>query len=264
MGITKQALVCATGIGLVLATCMNSCTGCKRENDITGVNAQSFLHSHLDSLHIATDSIVDMDYNFQFLTSDGPVTDSINATISQWCLTGERETDVKNAITAAFAKENEGLVTELKEFCSPDDETYAHMRYQIIRQGLFDTDSPDSVLVYKASVYTYTGGAHGASIPLTLNFSLNTGRKVNLEDVINTSRQEEILALMQEKVIKDHGCTNREELMEKTGLLTLGELYLTDNFHMRKDSITFCFEQYEIAPYSSGITYISLALKDVK
>lgn len=66
------------------------------------------------------------------------------------------------------------------------------------------------------------------------------------------------------KLLKDNNCATREELMEKTGILGLGDLYLTENFHLGEDSITFCFGQYDIAPYSSGITYLSLSYDSLK
>ena len=87
---------------------------------------------------------------------------------------------------------------------------------------------------------------------------------IGIGDVLDATQEQAILDIMLAKLLKDNNCSTREELMEKTGILGLGELYLTENFQLRKDSITFCFGQYDIAPYASGITYISLSYDSLK
>ena len=260
MKTTKFAHLCGAVCLALTTVYVSSCT----KDKVTTEDAQTYLQSHVDSLQLSTDSILDMKYTYQYLKSDSTVADSINATICQFCINGERDTDMPNAIRNAFAEEYSKNAAEIAELYNSDDEFFANLRYDIERTGCFDAASHDTVLIYNASYYTYTGGAHGSYNSYTLNFSLNTGRRIEVKDVVDVNREEEILALMEAKIVKDHGCANTEELMEKTGILALGDLYLTDNFSLGKDSITFCFGQYEIAPYASGITYVSLALKDVR
>ena len=38
----------------------------------------------------------------------------------------------------------------------------------------------------------------------------------------------------------------------------------SDNFEIRKDSIAFIFNQYEIAPYSTGITTLVVPENDIR
>lgn len=138
------------------------------------------------------------------------------------------------------------------------------MKFHISRKGRFLDNAADTVIIYQYTIDQYTGGAHGSYIPFTLNFSKRTGLSIGIEDVLDITHEEAILDIMLTKLLKDNNCATREELMEKTGILGLGDLYLTENFHLGEDSITFCFGQYDIAPYSSGITYLSLSYDSLK
>lgn len=226
----------------------------------SGAEAKDIVSDNLDSLHVTdtSDSLLYIEYNFQYLKSNGMVCDSINASITQNLVSGKRETDARKAILNALVDESVRMKTEIAEYYEPEDETYVDARYSIRRTGHFHSDAADTVIVYKATIDMYTGGAHGSFTPLTLNFSRKTGHLLTPDDVFDMSRANEILDLMHAQLLKDKSCSTREELMEKTSLLTLGDLYLTPNFHLGKNAITFCFGQYDIAPYSCGITYISL------
>ena len=221
---------------------------------------KDIVSTNLDSLHITNmpDSILHIEYDFQYLKSDGTITDSINASIAQALVSGKRNTDVRQAILDAMLEEESAMQAEIQEFYEPEDETYGHLEYNIVRTGRFHFDSPDTVVAYKATIDMYTGGAHGSYTTLTLNFSRNTGHLISPEDVFDMTHEADILNLMLAQLLKDNKCQTREELMEKTSLLTLGDLYLTTNFHLGKDAVTFCFGQYDIAPYACGITHIRL------
>ena len=220
----------------------------------------------MDSIHITNepDSILNIEYKFQFLKSNSTQADSINASIAQVLVSGERNTDIRQAILDALSQEESAMQKEIQEYYEPDDETYGSLQYNIVRTGHFVHDAADTVVAYKASIDMYTGGAHGSYTPITLNFSRNTGKLLQPSDIFDMEQEQAILDLMLAKLLKDNGCTTREELMEKTSLLTLGELSLTSNFHLGRKGATFCFGQYEIAPYSSGITYITLDYETLK
>lgn len=219
-----------------------------------------------DSLHISksTDDIISVDYDFHFLKPGSVVADSINAKINEQCISGRHDADIRTDITTALAKEIDALKAEVTEFHDPDDETFGEITYHVGRKGRFVADAADTVIVYHYAIDMYTGGAHGSYVPFTLNFSKRTGLAISISDVLDTAHEQAILDIMLARLLKDNDCSTREELIEKTGILGLGDLYLTENFHLGKDSITFCFGQYDIAPYSSGITYISLSYDSLK
>lgn len=240
-----------------------SCKGNKGQttSESTPVSeTKDIVSASLDSLHITNmpDSMLHIEYDFQYLKPDGVITDSINASIVQALVSGKRKTDVRQVILDAMLEEESAMHAEIQEFYEPDDETYGLLEYNIVRTGRFHFDAPDTVVAYKATIDMYTGGAHGSYTTLTLNFSRNTGHLIAPEDVFDMTHEADILNLMLAQLLKDNKCQTREELMEKTSLLTLGDLYLTTNFHLGKDAVTFCFGQYDIAPYACGITHIRL------
>lgn len=258
---SKQLFSCLLAIvALGLVSCQQNNKSAKEETEIT------YTHFTIDSLHINkdVDGIATIDYDFHFLKAESIVADSINAKINEQCVSGTHDKNISKAITTTIDKELEDFRAELVEFYEPDDETYGDMKFHISRIGRFMDNAADTVIVYQHTIDQYTGGAHGSYIPFTLNFSKRTGLNIAIEDVLDITHEEAILDIMMAKLLKDNNCATREELMEKTGILSLGDLYLTENFHLGKDYIIFCFGQYDIAPYSSGITYLSLSYDSMK
>ncbi|MEE0985167.1 MAG: DUF3298 domain-containing protein [Bacteroidaceae bacterium] len=253
-----SCLLAIVAMGLV--SCQQNNKSGKEETEITET------HFTFDSLHINkdVDGIATIDYDFHFLKAESIVADSINAKINEQCISGTHDKDISKAIATTIDKELETFRAELVEFYEPDDETYGDMKFHISRKGHFLDNAADTVIIYQYTIDQYTGGAHGSYIPFTLNFSKRTGLSIGIEDVLDITHEEAILDIMLTKLLKDNNCATREELMEKTGILGLGDLYLTENFHLGEDSITFCFGQYDIAPYSSGITYLSLSYDSLK
>ena len=265
----KRLASITTSLLLASLLITTSCNPNKKQtsgngNTTTETSIDAF--ANMDSIHITNepDSILHIEYMFQFLKSNNTQADSINASIAQMLVSGERNTDIRQDILDAMAKEESSMQKEIQEFYEPDDETYGSLQYNIVRTGYFVHDAADTVVAYKASIDMYTGGAHGSYTPITLNFSRNTGHLIQPSDVFDMEQEQAILDLMLVQLLKDNKCTTREELMEKTSLLTLGELSLTSNFHLGRKGATFCFGQYEIAPYSSGITYITLDYDTLK
>lgn len=113
----------------------------------------------------------------------------------------------------------------MTEFHDPDDETFGEITYHVGRKGRFVADAADTVIVYHYAIDMYTGGAHGSYVPFTLNFSKRTGLAISISDVLDTAHERAILDIMLARLLKDNDCSTREELIEKTGILGLGDLY---------------------------------------
>ena len=112
----------------------------------------------------------------------------------------------------------------------------------------------DGVISYYYSIESYTGGAHGMYVGYYLNFSSEDGHLLTLGELYDGDP----CPAMMQQLLKDNDCTTREELMEKTQILMLDELYPTDNFLFKGDSILFRFNPYEIAPYSAGAIEVTI------
>ena len=118
-------------------------------------------------------------------------------------------------------------------------------------------------MVYQINQSEVRGGAHGSYSTNYLNFDPNTGHIIRLNDVFISGYKEELTKLLLNKLMKDVGVANLEELQEKA-YLQWTDMYPTENFFMGKDGVTFFYNIYEIAPYSSGTTTITLSYEELK
>ena len=116
----------------------------------------------------------------------------------------------------------------------------------------------DSILSYQTSLDCYLGGAHGSYVVGYYNFDKNTGKLLNIKDIVPADKEMLVLMAMEEQLCKDWEAKDLADLQEKTGITMLGDLYLTNNFLLKNDSILFLFNQYEIAPYAAGLISVTV------
>lgn len=124
----------------------------------------------------------------------------------------------------------------------------------------------DDLLVYRFRFDEYTGGAHGVYMTTYLNIDLRTLKQLTLDDLFTDNYQEPLTELLWNQLMEDNNVGSRQEL-EELGYGTSGELTPTENFHISKEGVTFCYNIYEIAPYVMGATEILLnwdLLKDIR
>jgi len=104
----------------------------------------------------------------------------------------------------------------------------------------------DNLLTLEHSVYSYTGGAHGNSYDLFYNIDIETGELIKLNDIITDTTA--IKDLLWERLVK----------RDIPLLVGKDDFYITGNFDLSRDAITFVYNQYEVAPYSEGTIEITL------
>ena len=80
----------------------------------------------------------------------------------------------------------------------------------------------------------------------------------DIGDVVPADKEGLVLKQMEEQLCKDWKAKDLADLQEKTGITMLGDLYLTNNFLIKGDSIIFLFNQYEIAPYAAGLISVTV------
>lgn len=125
--------------------------------------------------------------------------------------------------------------------------------------------------------YSYTGGAHGITFLQALNFDLKTGREISLESFAKTispntdfstwlddlSKKSFLLAQQElENRNKDHAGYKADLAWISEGTSATIENYSV--FTLSEDTIHFYFGQYQIAPYSQGITKISIPIQELE
>lgn len=101
--------------------------------------------------------------------------------------------------------------------------------------------------------YFYTGGAHGNTIRSSQTWNIKDGRNVNLKEFYPYN-SEYILDILREIIrqIRENIKNGNNIYFDDYCSLVL-ETFNTQNFYLEENYIVIYFQQYDIAPYSSGI-----------
>lgn len=111
--------------------------------------------------------------------------------------------------------------------------------------------------------YEYTGGAHGNTIRLSDTHNLQNGNIIKLKDLFkgnvnyNAIIIKEIIAQAHKNIIKEPGIyfDNYEKLIV--------ENYKEEHFYLTPKTVDIYYQQYDIAPYSSGIIVFSIPYENL-
>lgn len=109
----------------------------------------------------------------------------------------------------------------------------------------------------------YGGGAHPTQMVTIKRFDLQTGTPIELWDVFEDSSSDSLRSMLTRKLMKDQGVNTLEELKEK-GFLEMVDMFIPQNFWLDKDSLSFFFNQYDIAPYALGQISLSFGYNELK
>jgi len=153
---------------------------------------------------------------------------------------------------------------------------YKEQCAEMLKEGFDDTSCNNEYIVstsviegrnggitYIIEGYSYTGGAHGLGFTETMNFDFAAGKELAYGDVFTEEGEILICDAIVEDVIRQYGVKNLNELKER-GVFELGDVHIPDNFILGKDSVTFIFQPYEVAPYCEGEIRSTLAYSDLQ
>lgn len=118
-------------------------------------------------------------------------------------------------------------------------------------------------ICYTVDYEIYSGGAHPNSIISCVNIDSGTGKEITLQDVFAPDTEEALTNKMVERLAQQNGVGSIEQLKEK-GYFSFSDMYITNNFMLKKDSIIFLYNNYEIAPYYMGRSRIGFTYDELK
>ena len=121
----------------------------------------------------------------------------------------------------------------------------------------------ENVINYRLLEDVFTGGAHPSKLTTILRFDTQTGDFITLDQVFPTINQSKLQDILLAKLMKDQNAHSLEELHKK-GILEMTDMFISNNFALREDSIEFYYNEYDIAPYASGACTICVSYEDVK
>lgn len=114
----------------------------------------------------------------------------------------------------------------------------------------------DTLFQYEVNSYCYYGGAHGMSADLVYLFSLRDGRPLGLEDFYSPEQYDGLDQTIRERLASDFGVT--VDSLPTAGFFSVEGIVHNENFRIAGDSVTFVYNQYDIAPYSMGIIEVTV------
>lgn len=112
--------------------------------------------------------------------------------------------------------------------------------------------------------YEYTGGAHGTTTRSSDTWDMRRGRRLTLAQVLPQSKdlskriQAHVIAQIRSQLATGAGqyFDNYEALV--------GQTFRPNQFYLTPEGIAVYFQQYDIAPYSSGIPVFVIPFEELK
>ena len=109
--------------------------------------------------------------------------------------------------------------------------------------------------------YTYTGGAHGSTIRTSDTWDFSSGRYLTLADFYphNPSYREGIYRNLEQQVKEREKESSSTYFDDYSSLIR--STFKPENFFVTPNGIVIYFQQYDIAPYSTGIPEFLIPFK---
>lgn len=141
----------------------------------------------------------------------------------------------------------------------------------------------DKYVTYRQSSYCYTGGAHGNTTASLITYDIESGKALNLYDIVKTDRinevREEVIAHMAYsypiydniKTVDEYidslnvwlGTSSDEEAASENPRITL-ENYPLPNPAINETGLVFIYETYQLTPGSDGTPIVVIPYIELK
>lgn len=187
-----------------------------------------------------------------------PLSGQLTAVLCDSVLYTPGRATIREAMTAFADSVEAEWKMELDERYEPESEYKDMFQYHYFITGSPVENALDSIVSYEVKTTCYLGGAHGSYVVQYFNFERTSGKLLSIQDIVPPEKEMLVLMAMQDQLCKDYEVKDIADLQEQTGITMLGDLYLTNNFLLKGDSILFLFNQYEIAPYAAGLISVTL------
>lgn len=161
------------------------------------------------------------------------------------------ENEINKDIMEDAQEEKRELEKEAKEEAKEYKRKGREFRPYSIKGDYKVKQNKNNILSLYMTYLKYTGGAHPVTEPESLNLNIKTGKKLKLKDFFKPNQdykkvlEREILAQIKKE--KDRFYDDAAEKVKS-------EIYDDDlDFYVEDGNLVIYFEEYEIAPHSSGI-----------
>lgn len=177
-------------------------------------------------------------------------------------VTLRRYPDAQNRINFQI----QAQVRDFLHYASDDLYQQAITTYQESQKNGFPFHPYEAVLQYEITYnqhcylslyrdqYTFTGGAHGSTVRTSDTWNLMSGRSIPLSDFFPAGQ--DYRASLINQMIKQ-ASENPEIYFEDYPAL-IAKYFNEDHYYLTPSGVSIYYQQYEIAPYSTGIVVFSI------
>lgn len=182
-------------------------------------------------------------------------------------------------VKQAFSQENMMLKAAIDSF-----KTYKSALYKSQLANLYESDKANNItsewydyaysfkgqhsigyhhcICYQIDVKRYEGGVDAVCETFYMNFNPETGKQLTLADVFTPENSSVLQQKLIESLEEKFKCDSIG--LHEKGILKHTPLFVTENFKLGTDSITFLYNTYEIAPYNIGAISLQIPYHRIK
>ena len=259
---------CAYILILIIAVALASCNGSVNSAAGNKANSDEFFTKNwrVVSLLDSSDSVspkYEIDVTINFIESANK----------------EREKKINNTILySAFGLENLSPEVAIDSFVSESLTEYADLRHDYLNEKQINNNHDWFNITHHKKTYVEYGRKNlinytihdmihnGASQPTDryqiLTFDPETGEEIHLQDVFKENSEEYLYNRLLDQLAEKVGANSRQELEEK-GYLHFNDMFTTENFIMKEDSVLFYYNVYELAPREIGTIILGFTYEDL-
>lgn len=165
----------------------------------------------------------------------------------------EIQNKINDALKGDSVLHGESLIEEAMSYAEDLEVSYVNEG----TSSIYAVYADDNILSIVMEYYRYTGGAHGFNMRVPYNFDLATGEFIGMGYVLDAN--EDAVAVINQQI--------EEQITEDMMLFEGSDPSIDQNFTMfyfTEDDMVIVYNQYEIAPYSSGIIEFNIPKEALK
>lgn len=152
------------------------------------------------------------------------------------------------------------LFEEAKESYEYNKENgYPIMVYELYYTFKVTYNTENIISIY-SDKYVYTGGAHGITTRTSQNWDLRVARQIKLKELFprEPNYVSKILTQINSKIAKD--IENGNNIYFENYCCLTSENFNVNSYYLEDGKVVIYYQQYDIAPYSSGILTFNIKI----
>lgn len=209
-----------------------------------------------DNCKIGSDSCTYIQITYPML-ENGKAKDVINTFIDTTLL--RNVYGVEDTTYSSLEAMANAFISGFTEFRKEFPETPYNMWYS--KSNMEVAKTTKSVYNMEFTLEAFTGGAHGMYLDYFYTLDKETGKQLTLKDLLAQGFETKLNTLVDMSFRKEKGIGPDEPLTGEKGTLFENKIEFNENFQITDDGITFIYNQYEIAPYSTGVIKVPVTFE---